>query len=451
MKKSRSIPTYHGFHGKNTYYSSNGLDQDTKSPCFQEHLRAEDSDDQIWSNVFGNAEKVLDWHISGASCPDITSGGATRDKIYNGYEEIDSTKGYGKFNACSHYKRHAVILPYALSYRLSKNAKIGYYHNMTMLRFFKAGFGIYTEPAINGHYGNPSSASSRAWWTMQPRFEGRISMINFLYELKDVKQLAKEGLRLLHSLKNLRRTWERLKRAFSRGGVDPTKPAAELYLMKEFGIDPLLKDLSDIMSQICEKVKEVQDAFKDKGEHENVRHYTEDLYISEEMSTPAATGLTVTGTRVKTTFNATMSYYYDYKTRDLSQAFLKYWGLSGSAEALWNMIPFSFLVDYFIGIGKALHTMEVDPNVRLRDYLYCESLKTTANAGVYLKKGSRIASAIFCVDGELSSEGALVTGYEVTRYDRYPTIPNKGVALPRLNNLSDRQLLNMGALLRSFF
>lgn len=447
MKKSRSIPTYHGFHGKNTYFSASGLDQNYASPCFQERLPVGNDGDQHWALVFGQAQKVLDWHISGASCPDIlTYARSTFNKTYNGYEEIDSTKGYGKFNACRHYKRHAVILPYALSYRWA-----GASANISMNRFWKSKFGTYTIPAVNGHYGDPSSASSRAWWTMQPRFEGRISMINFLYELKDVKQLAKEGLRLLRSLKNLRRTWERLKRAFSRGGVDPTKPAAELYLMKEFGIDPLLKDLSDIMSQICEKVKEAQDAFKDKGEHENIRHYTEDLYISETMSTPGATSLTVTGKRVKTTFNATLSYYYDYKTRNLSQAFLKYWGLSGSAEALWNMIPFSFLVDYFIGIGKALHTMEVDPNVRLRDYLYCESLKTTANAGVYLKKGPDIISAIFCVDGELSGEGALVTGYEVTRYDRYPTVPNKGTALPRLNNFSDRQLLNMGALLRSFF
>ena len=448
MKRSRSLPTYHGFHGQNTYYSSHGLDQTSSSPCFQERLPPGPDSVKFWSLVFGNSDKVLNWHITGAECPIKNPiGRKTVDKIYNGYEEIDSGKGYGRFNACSHYKRHAVIRPYAYSYYYYSKGSIV----MSMTRFWKSSFGTYTIPIVGSHCGDPSNASSRAWWTMQPRFEGRISMINFLYELKDVKALAREGLKLLHSLKNLRRTWERLKKAFSRGNVDPSKPAAELYLMKEFGIDPLLKDLSDIMSQLCEKVKEAQDAFKDKGEHENVRHYSEDLYLAETMSAPSKTGLTVTGTRVKTTFNATMSYYYDYQTRDFSQAFLKYWGLTGSAEALWNMIPFSFLVDYFVQIGKALHTMEIDPNVRLRDYLYCESLKTTATAGVHLKKGSDIVSAIFCVDGELSDEGALVTGYEVTRYDRYPTVPNKGTALPRLNNLSDRQLLNMGALLRSFF
>mgnify|MGYP001079030701 CR=1 FL=1 len=443
MKKSRSLPTYHGFHGKKTYYSAHGLNQDSKDPCFMEDLRPRMTDDQMWSEVFGNIGKVLNWHITAAECTKYSYG--TVDKIYDGYEEIDYGTGYGKFNSCHHYKRHAVILPYGLSYRKPKKGA------MSITRFWKSSFGVYTIPTVDGHFGDPASASSRAWWTMQPRFEGRISMINFLYELKDVKQLVREALKLVRALKNLRRTWERLKKAFSRSNIDPSKPAAEIYLMKEFGIDPLLKDLSDIMSQISEKVMEAQNAFKDKGEHENVRHYSEDLYFSENMSAPSGVSTTVTGTRVKTVFNATLLYYYDYKMRNFSQAFLKYWGLCGSAEALWNMIPFSFIVDYFIEIGKALHAMEVDSNVRLRDYLYCESLKTTATAGIHLKKGPDYSSIVYCVDGAPSGEGALVTGYEVTRYDRYPTIPNKGIALPRLNNVSDRQLLNMGALLRSFF
>ena len=445
MNKSRSLPSYHGFHGRKDYYPSWGLDQSITSPCFQEKTRAWMSDDYKWSNIFGNPSKLLNWHITGADCPIIKNNGVQLDFVYNGYEVIDSTTGFGKFNACSHYKRRAVILPYAIGDRWPGDG------NMSTTRFWKSAFGAYTIPEVESHHGNPSSASSRAWWTMQPRFEGRISMINFLYELKDIKALVKEAVGLVNALKNLRRTWERLKRRFDKGHVDPTKPAAELYLMKEFGIDPLIKDLSDIMSQICEKVDEAQRAFKDAGEHENVRHYSEDLFFQESLTTPKPTGETAVGTRIKTKFTATLQFYYDYKMRDMSQAFMKYWGLSGSAEALWNMIPFSFIVDYFIKIGKAIHTMEVDANVKLRDYLYCESLKTTATAGVHLKSGSSITSAIFCVDGEPSSEGALVTGYEVTRYDRYPTVPNKGTALPRLNNLTDRQLMNMGALLRSFF
>lgn len=441
MKKSRSLLTYHGFHGKNTYLPSWGLNQSINSPCFMEKSRGL-SDDQKWSNIFGNQEKLLNWHLSGATCQAYM---ATVDHTYDGYEEIDYGNGYGKFNACSHYKRRAVVLPYGVGSRWNGSG------NMSIARFWKSAFGAFTVPEVDSHHGDVAGASSRAWWTMQPRFEGRISMINFLYEIKDVEKLVREALRLISALKNLRRTWERLKRAFQRADVDPSKPAAELYLMKEFGIDPLLKDLSDIMSQICEKVQQVQEAFRDKGEHENVRHYSEDLYQNESMSEPKTTGSTAEGTRTKTVFHATMSYYYDYKMRDLSHAFAKFWGLTGSAEALWNMIPFSFIVDYFIKIGKALHTMEVDPNVKLKDYHYCESLKTTATAGVHFKKGRDITAIIFCVDGATSAEGALLTGYEVTRYDRYPTVPNKGTALPRLNNLSDRQLLNMGALLRSFF
>ena len=446
MKKSRSLPTYHGFHGAEYYYSSQGMNQNVKSPCYMVKTPTGMSDDLKWSTYYGNPEKCLDWHISGASCPLLDPIGKVYvRKTYNGYEEIDSLKGRGKFNPCSHYKRHAVILPYLYSYRWPGTG------NMSIARFWKSAFGTYSVPVVDSHQGDAAGAASRAWWTMQPRFEGRISMINFLYELKDVKQLIKEAQRIFSALKNFGRTVDRLKRAFNRAGVDPSKPAAELYLIKEFGIDPLIKDLTDIFAQIADNINRVQNEFKDKGDEENTRHYSEDLYTSETMSSPGTTSVVVTGTKVKTVFNATMSYYYDYKMRDFSHAFLKYWGFNGSAEALWNMIPFSFIVDYFIKIDKALHAMEVDPNVRLRDYLYCESLKTTATAGIHLKKGTKYTSIVYCVDGSPSSEGALVTGYEVTRYDRYPTVPNKGTALPRLNNISDRQLLNMGALLRSFF
>lgn len=212
-----------------------------------------------------------------------------------------------------------------------------------------------------------------------------------------------------------------------------------------------MKDLTDIFAQIADKINEIQQKFRDKGDEENTRHYREVIFEETKWSTPTTTSTNVTGTRITTTFNATLSYYYDYEMRDYSHAFFKYWGLTGSAEALWNMIPFSFIVDYFIKIGKAIHAMEVDPNVKLRDYIYCESLKTVASAGVYLVPGTRYTHHLYFVDGERAETGALVTGYEIVRYDRYPTVPNKGTALPQLNNLTDRQLLNMGALLRSFF
>ena len=349
-----------------------------------------------------------------------------------------------KYNACHHVVSEGVSLPYGYFIKGVSNPSAGYYCGCW--RTSPSG----SPQRVDSHLTLQTAfAANRAWWTMQPRFEGKISLINFLIELKDLKSLAKHGYKIMHKLGNLRKTLNHYRR---NPTYDPTKACAKVYLEYQFGIAPLLKDLSIIWKQMSDIVREVQDEFAAKGQSDDgiTSHYTETLASTTSVKFGSGNNRYIqTGTVKETIFTATMQFNYDYKLREGFEAFTKYWGLSGSAEAFWEAIPFSFLADYFVKIGKAIHAMEVDPNVKIYEHKYCESIKTTFTSGVHVGKTDP-GIVTLVVDGK-STNHALVAGYSGKKYNRAPCSPRKGLYIPRINNrgLSNDQKTIIGALIRS--
>ena len=361
---------------------------------------------------------------------------------FAGYESIvDDPKGYGAFKNVQHIRVESFNLPYGCALRM-------YEDRFDVYPFYRDSTDRLDAPFAPKHAEGSSNAAARAWWTMQPRFEGNISMLNFLYELKDVKSMIKAGYDLMSKISaaGISRTINKFIRDHK---VDVTKPVSEVYLTYTYGIAPLIADFKSIIQNLLATVDEAQKQFALRGENGNTSHYREVLASSDNTHRDRWPMWTTYGTCSSTVFHATLAYFYDYKVRDASSAFLKYWGLTGSAEALWNAVPFSFLVDYFIKVASALRTMDTDENVRMRDYHYCESLLTELSSGTYFTPGGYNEYA-FLLDGVEGSYGAQTAGTRARRYDRVVTSPNKGIALPRLNQTSSKQYANMAALLRSF-
>lgn len=381
-------------------------------------------------------------------CVDMSALASTYAKLpaYVGTGIIDYECSFDrlKYNTCHHVVSEGVSLPYGYFIKSVTNPATGYC--APCWRTSPSG----SPQTVDSHLTLQTTfAANRAWWTMQPRFEGKISMINFLIELKDLKSLARHAYNIMRRLGNLRKTLNRYRR---NPAYDPTKACANAYLEYQFGIAPLLKDLSDIWKQMSDVVREVQDEFAAKGQSDDgiTSHYTETLAFDSSVTYGKGNSRYLQyGIVKKTTFTATMQFNYDYKLREGFEAFLKYWGLSGSAEAFWEATPFSFLADYFVKIGKAIHAMEVDPNVKIYEHKYCESIKTTFTSGVHVgKTDDGIVTLV--VDGKPTSL-ALVAGYSGKKYNRVPTSPSKGLYVPRINTrgLSNDQKTIIGALIRS--
>lgn len=314
------------------------------------------------------------------------------------------------------------------------------------------------------HYDAEARPAQRAAWaTMQPRYEGDVNLFVFLAELKDFKSLAKIMLnKPLLSLSNHFRKllWKARHIDKHRINFDPSKPLAQLHLTNEFAIKPLLADIMAIACQMEVLAADAQQQFSDAGREFSSRHYTEELF-REDLDTRSAYSQSkspwyLSGTSKTLTFTATMEYSYEYNLRSSLSAFMRYWGLVPNAEAVWNLIPFSFLFDYFIKVGRSLRAARRDENVCLNLSQYCESLLSNSSSGLHFKDAYLLHPVIYewnvnSPDPILGTRhNNLIAGYISSLYTRRVATPNKGAVLPRIARPSSSQRLNMLALARCF-
>lgn len=397
------------------------------------------NDKAYWSNLY-LADQAL--RNSSVSVPAVT-----------GKESISwKSGGKAKYNPCIHIVSNMYNLPYTAVHERVSNPKTIY-----VSRYFRTPSPALYPYALRNIV-HPTTdfqaARARAWHNMQPRFEGKVSMINFLYELKDFRDIVKYLFRPDNNraLKDIRKLFN--KKRPDLVPKDPTRGLATAVLVNNFAIQPLIKDLAAMLQQANIIVREAQQQFCESGSQFQKSHYSEEIHRIDSRTKYTNNNYWYAyGQLQNTIFTATLRYKYDYTMRNTIDAWMKYWGFCGSFEAWWNMIPFSFLVDYFVQIGNSIHAMEHDPHVRLTEYEYGESLRTTYRFGYSTTGDPR--HHVFVLDGNvyLKARGdkigdRLYAGIQGSIYTRTPTYPYYGPATPRLKLPSTTQMLNMGALLR---
>jgi hypothetical protein len=360
-----------------------------------------------------------------------------------GTDEISYVNGQrDKFNPCTHAHSELVQLGYGTIVR--HYSKTYTYYEMPFVKRYS---GIATIDALTNHHyrGDLLTARVRAWKTMQPRIEGEMELLNFLFELADVKQLLSHAYELLTKLKSLVRQfkWKKKKPSISL-------TVSNLGLEYNLAISPMIMDLKAIWVNIAEAIDTLQDKFINDGQHSNTRHYSEILF-DEDHRTPGRNNsyYIKTGMRNLTTFNATLDFKYTYKRRSRVDFAKRFWNLNLTPEVFWNAIPFSFVLDYFVKIGKAIHYMSRDNNLNMNVLEYGESVKSESTSGIHVVSG--YGESILLIDN-VPSNGGLVSGCRSVLYNRYPTEPQKiGAYAPKLNKLKDKQLFNILALVRTAF
>jgi hypothetical protein len=375
-----------------------------------------------------------------------------------GYEKIESTtRAKPYFNAVRHERIQGFSYPFLSSVLYGQSTSNFAYRRIACPSTTTlSNLGV-LEVVPWGAY---EDVRRRAWWSMQPRFETEVQLLNFIFELKDFRSLAKHLMNFKISevgvkMRSLRR---RLQKGAVKSGTlggtlaDITRVAAEARLVNEFAIKPTLSDLANIFHLLAETITMAQSEFAARGALHQLSHYS-------EPEAPVTSGSYGTryytprflGVVAESQFTATMQYSYKYELRkgwDLLKVGL---GLQFTAEAIWNMIPFSFLVDYVYKVGQAFRDMRVDPNVQMRLLQYCESIKQSRSIGYHYDTSNSNLLAFYCPTNKFGISHIPVTGYGWSLYRRRLVAPNKGAALPRYKTASNRQLLNLAALVRCFF
>lgn len=225
----------------------------------------------------------------------------------------------------------------------------------------------------------------RSLTTMLPSIKSELSIINSIIELKDFASLPnmiKQSWKLLNK-RNIP-----LRSIFRSG--------SEGYLQAQFNILPLLSDIRGIYTALVRIEKRIRALVNGAGQPRK-RHFTvrfeegsQDVEFSEPMylfrqpgDFPAAfiqySAITLERTvnPISCTFHAEIDYNYNFSRFQTEHAqllgLLDALGFNLNPAIIWNAIPWSFVVDWLIGISRWLDkrkTLNMEPTLNVRRYLW---------------------------------------------------------------------------------
>lgn len=366
-----------------------------------------------------------------------------------GFQEFESTaRKRPSYNDVINQKISACNFPFLAACKTSEN----WPPTVLVMPYYRLPLPPYATKDMDATFNGTEFASARAWNAIQPRFSGDVQLLNSIFELKDFKDAGKALLNIQHEIYNVAKTVRSLKKKYKG---QPSKLLAEGWLAYALAFKPTINDVNNIMKALSTTVAEAQLKFADAGTTLQKTHYSEVLSSSANVVSYNSYYPCWYYGQVETRkFTATLEYTYQYKLRRPTEAFMAYWGINGSVETLWNASAFTWVADYFIQIGNALHFMQKDPNVGLSSRQYCESILHEFNHGQILGHLGRDFESVF--EGKyynVTSDAPLnklVSGYKTSTYVRRVCDPNKGLALPRLKLPSSTQGKTLLALARSF-
>lgn len=463
--KSRSVSVYRGKHKPDrTYNASSGMTY--AGPNYPEFPKR--------TNAESAVKAFHDARISQYTTAQIA------ECEYYGEESIASTSGSkGDMHNCTHIKIGGYNVPWLIIHSYK-----GRYYYFDYFRFGLPNvyYRYLTQEVYSLHLqyqpGHDRLFSGRAYWSMRPKFEGKVSIINSIFELKDFKDVLRIGKIVGKFKKALRgpdfnKGYKHVSKALNtatksgignHGGLnletlkrvshDSTGAIAAGILAYNLAIKPTISDILAITEQLATEVKDAEEQFALSGDDGSLSHYSERTLISSPtVSTDPVNYWTANGKHCEVLQTATMRSFYEYKARSMADVLCRYWGMYGTIDAVWNMLPLSFVLDYALTIGKALNFMDRDNNVFNLTTEYCESVKISNNYGMHIVQSSSTPGLVIDGQWKLPTSGPkyhLVSGTRCKRYQRTVMDPYKGPALPRIKMPSTSQSINMLALVRCF-
>lgn len=240
---------------------------------------------------------------------------------------------------------------------------------------------------------------------MLPGIKPSLSVLNTLAELKDIKSAGRSIGRINDALAASERLKEALarsrhvvklltgqsRRALAAASLRTIlKSGSDSYLQAQFNIGPLLRDIAGISSAVSSARSQLNTLIANAGRRQ-VKHYRARLSShytprdeTRSVAIPAAfRGVTTQGRREVvypvSMFYATIEYcykmpYFNYSPEDyLPGAISDVLGANFNPSIIWNAIPWSFVVDWVVGVNRWLDqfkTRNIEPVTSISRYCY---------------------------------------------------------------------------------
>lgn len=303
------------------------------------------------------------------------------------------------------------------------------------------------------------SLSQQALNSMMPSFNEGNSLLNFVYEMKDFKRLAKAiWNRIGNPSQGLRPIIDEI-RGFKSNESTLAK-IAKGNLSYQFAWRPFVSDIRDLYKTIANFKRRYVEVVK-RANKPQQRYWgawiagtgnSETLYASGNSRPGSWIGgynaemawFTYRGESPGIRYHATLRYRYPLPV-ELGTSFGRLLalgdalGLNQNLAHIWNAIPYSFLVDWLVNVGSALDRLRVD-NVQFKTEIldFCHSVKVERRGRLVIIP--RIAFTNLPV-------GSGITAADVTKsyYERRVGIPNIRAAI-QTSGLSLNEVLLGGSL-----
>jgi hypothetical protein len=300
------------------------------------------------------------------------------------------------------------------------------------------------------------SESGRALQAMWPGVESEISALNFLWELRELKDLPHQIQRLMGLISNAagysrngkRRYSETLKQLLHRGKAG-LKGISDAILLNDFGIAPLVSDIERLLN-ILRRSEENARILLESVNKPLKRHYR--VWLSQPADQSLSYSYNLEGSLCPSKYHretickdswytATMDYEYGLDPATMQAlarlVLLDTLGLNFNPRVIWDGMPWSFAVDWIFKVGDFVDQFKarnVEPIVHIKGFVH--SFKRTTETYLFSELGWNRESIT----------GKTLLGIErESVYYRKPHVPNFYSAL-QLSGLSSREIVLASAL-----
>lgn len=272
------------------------------------------------------------------------------------------------------------------------------------------GLPAFYVPQVDGGFVAPApdleSLKRRALSSMLPGIKAELSLPNFIYELKDFRRPLKQLASQIRSLAVLKQglTWKTVglisylnaRQAIKgfRAGLTAkslVRMVASGYLNLNFNILPLISDIRKIASALSRTKGRINDLINRSGstqtrhfryvwqEYENSKSEKEGGYWNWQNQDQ--TLQVIFGNRdvyySPTVFHAQLQFNYNFTEAQVAHAqlygHLDALGITLNPAIIWNAIPFSFVVDWVLGVSQYLDTLaekNLEPTINIHSFLW---------------------------------------------------------------------------------
>lgn len=257
----------------------------------------------------------------------------------------------------------------------------------------------------------------RSLKSLLPLIRSELSILNSVYELKDFKTLPRTIRNIERATRrNLAVHGQRFRLAF-RGTRKSLRrllhATADGYLQSQFNLLPLLSDITGIYRALRRTERRLNDFISRSGKPQH-RHFRADLVSKSESAldqnsvAPSYAFLSGKPTAAMlyqrfvntdaSVFHAEIEYNYNYTRYQLEHArvlaLLDAVGINFNPVIIWNAIPWSFVVDWVLGVNTWLSQQRIgnmDPKINILRYLW----SVTRHRRILVQRQASVAGDFF--------------------------------------------------------